>query len=524
MGQERIKLEARTGREDDPTWRELVGGQNPITLSGVRYPTIEEKYSSGRRRIPDRSGRDEPGKYEFWPVKIIKSTLTCDMGVGCYGCSFCVATSQPSRAVVQNPPYKNVLNGPQLFELIASTQVFRETDVRLRLFNDHDATLPPPEELAKLTQLVAYYDRKHGTSHPISFLTHRALSKRFLEFINGASKDGQNVILTASVTPPHPDLLYNYPMERQFETFNDVECPKVLNFAPLTSDTISDVRRVIEQGDIPKGTIVTLSPLAYYESVPAIRDGKITAQPANINQLEDLAACARDKGLIVYNSNECAIARIRHEPSLDYAEIHANHAQLYARDTGKNTQLPDQCEACDNLTCKTHHTVFSWEDAVAGINKEIEVLGFEQITALSMYPGLMLVDIETTENSGPVTKSDTGFLNNKFRVKVTAVNSVARPTADTLQRWDDKGFLPVKGLIFQASKLQAVKRPNTTIQEQEKHGKYDISAGSRVNPNHPDFIEDTFLTLPSIGSAAVFDGLGGNEAGEKASQIAKAEI
>jgi hypothetical protein len=373
---------------------------------------------------------------DAWPIQIRNGVISIDFGAGCLGCSWCVTKRQPGRNLMQHLHYRNALNSDIMLSLLYKTRAFTEAKLPIRIGNNTDGTLIP-------VRILENFYRSLPVDYPIALLTRGIHSEELNCFLASTKK---NFVLCRTITPPHLSIDYRLPWHKAFKRgFADVQCQKVLNIGPIVRETYDDTKRILESGLILPETRVIIAPF-YRRLIPAEALTKVTAEPITNNQMGELEQIARDNGLKVHRSNNCAIADYNQRPSLDFGDInydvhYINAFQSKTKGTSHNRGLDSICSHCANFEVCT--TFYQSKSSISE-NRIVDVaqsLGITNIQIKHQVPGLVTI------YAPEITKSETSYLSGILDTRLTSINSLAQPDKRAAERWIQSSFYPVKEII-----------------------------------------------------------------------------
>ena len=373
---------------------------------------------------------------DAWPIQIRNGVISVDFGAGCLGCSWCVTKRQPGRNLMQHLHYRNALNSDTMLSLLSQTRAFTEARLPIRLGNNTDGTLMP-------VSILENFYRSLPVDYPVALLTRGIHSEELNSFL-GSTKN--NFVLCRTITPPHLSIDYRLPWHKAFNRgFADVQCQKVLNIGPIVKETFDDAKRILESRLILPDTRIIIAPF-YRRLIPDEALTKVTAEPLTNKQVGELEQIARENGLRVHRSNNCAIADYNQRPSLDFGDInydvhHTNVFQSKTQGTSHNRGLDSVCSHCANFeVCTTFYQSkgLTLEDRIVDAARS---LGITNIRIKHQVPGLLTID------APGITKSETSYLSGVLGTRITGINSLAQPDKRAAERWIQTSFYPVKEVV-----------------------------------------------------------------------------
>lgn len=395
----------------------------------VRFVPLEERKAYSPSSYININGKDT--NPDAWPIQVRNGIISVDFGVGCLGCAWCIAKRQGGRDIMQNMPYKNQLSAENILSLLQQTKAFTQAKLPLRIGNNTDGTLIPVKELDIFYKAIP-------KDVPIVLLTRGTHSSELNKFL---AKTGKNFVLSRSITPPHKNLEYQISWDKAFRGFKEASCQKVLNIGPLAQEAFEDTIAILRSGQISPDTRISIVPLNR-RLIPDHVLATVTAQPITREQMEELERTAREKGLIVYRANNCAIAELNDKTSLEYGDINSdiNYRNQFKSDTigtSNNRGLESTCPHCANYgRCKNH-----FQDRLIKIEELHEMtslLGVPEAHLIFQTSGLIVID------APGITKSETSYLSGMLETRVTGINSLAQPNQQAVERWIESDFYPVE--------------------------------------------------------------------------------
>ena len=373
---------------------------------------------------------------DAWPIQIRNGVISVDFGAGCLGCSWCVTKRQPGRNLMHHLQYRNVLNSDTMISLLSKTRAFTEAKLPIRIGNNTDGTLIP-------VNILENFYRSLPADYPVALLT-RGIHSEDLNSFLASTKN--NFVLCRTITPPHLSIDYRLPWHKAFKRgFADVQCQKVLNIGPIVSATYDEAKRILESRLIVPDTRVIIAPF-YRRLIPEEALKKVTAEPITNKQVGELEQIARENGLMVHRSNNCAIADFNQIPSIDFGDINydvhqINIFQSKTKGTSHNRGLDSVCSHCANFgVCRRFYDSKRFTSEVRIVDVA-QSLGITNIQIKHQVPGLVTID------APGITKSETSYMSGVLGTRITGINSLAQPDRCAVERWIQTSFYPIKEVV-----------------------------------------------------------------------------